>query len=46
MCVPIDKLEIGQILYGFACATNPNEIVSLYTYNPKEWLKSTKCLKM
>ena len=36
VCVPIDKLEIGQILYGFACATNPNEIVSLYTYNPKE----------
>ena len=29
-----DKLEIGQTLYGFACANNPNEIVSLYSYNP------------
>lgn len=31
-----DKLEIGQTLYGFACVNNPNEIVSLYSYNPKE----------
>ena len=29
-----DTLEIGQTLYGFACVNNPNEIVSLYSYNP------------
>ena len=29
-----DTLEVGQVLYGFACVNNPNEIVSLYSYNP------------
>ena len=31
-----DKLEIGQTIYGFAWGNNPNEIASLYTYNPNE----------
>lgn len=29
-----DTLELGQVLYGFTCVNNPNEIVSLYSYNP------------